>query len=146
MGKLIRKFVIGTTSVLALGIAGTALDYAADAGNTANAGNMPAISQSADNLTPGTGIWKDDVRWAQVELREQGLYKGSLDGVLGPQTKQALGAFQQKNKLARTASLDAQTWDALTGDSSIGQGSSMPSDTNRVGSPENSFGKSDSGR
>jgi peptidoglycan hydrolase-like protein with peptidoglycan-binding domain len=107
---------------------------------------MPAVSQTSDVLTPGAGVWKDDVRWAQVELRNAGLYNGSLDGVLGPQTKQALGAFQHKNGLARTASLDAQTWDALTGDSSIGQGSSTPSDTDRAGSPENSFGKSDSGR
>ena len=146
MGNLIRKFVLGTTSVLVLGIGGAALDCAADAGNTGNTDSMPALSQTSDNLMPGTFITKDDIRWAQVELRDAGLYKGSLDGVLGPRTKQALGAFQHKNGLARTASLDAQTWDALTGNSNIGQGSSMPSDTDRAGSPENSFGKSDSGR
>ena len=33
MRKLIRKFVLGIASVLALSIAGAALDYAADPGN-----------------------------------------------------------------------------------------------------------------
>jgi hypothetical protein len=60
---------------------------------------------------------------------------GSLDGVLGPETKRALIQFQQKNGLAQTASVDAQTWDALTGSSGIGEGScGMPSDANRFGS------------
>jgi hypothetical protein len=73
----------------------------------------------------GDALRKDDIRWAQVELRDKRLYKGSLDGILGPETKRALGQFQKNNGLGRTASLDAQTWGALTGDPGIGQGSSI---------------------
>ena len=133
MRKLIRKLLLGTASVLALGIGGAALDYSADAGNPVNAAAMPPGAQTSDSSLTGDALRKDDIRWAQVELRDQGLYKGSLDGILGPETKRALGQFQKNTGLGRTASLDAPTWEALTGDSGIGQGSSMPPAAERVG-------------
>ena len=114
----IRKLLLGTASVLALGMAGSivgsVLDVT-DAGNTATAASMPATSR--DVLT-GDALRRDDIRWAQVELRYRNLYQGSLDGVRGPETKRAISQFQKTNGLDRTASLDAQTWEALT-DSSI---------------------------
>ena len=88
---------------------------------------------------------KNDIRWAQVQLRYQGLYGGSLDGILGPKTKRALAQFQHNNGLSRTASLDAQTWEALTSGTGITQGSSgMP--PNRSGSMLSSDPASASGR
>ena len=116
MRKLIRKLLLGTASILALGIGGAALDYAADAGNPVNTANIPPAAQTSDSSMTGDALRKDDIRWAQVELRDKGLYKGSLDGILGPETKRALGQFQKNNGMGRTASLDAQTWEALTGD------------------------------
>jgi peptidoglycan hydrolase-like protein with peptidoglycan-binding domain len=50
-----------------------------------------------------------------VELRVRGLYQGSLDGILAPETRRALSQFQQIKGLGSTASLDAQTWQAPTG-------------------------------
>jgi peptidoglycan hydrolase-like protein with peptidoglycan-binding domain len=154
MRKLVRKLGLGTASVLALGIGGAALNYVADAGNAVNAESTaaaPQTVQTGDDLQSDSAwaqaqLRKDDIRWAQVELRYQGFYKGSLDGVLGPQTKRALGQFQRTNGLGRTASLDAKTWEALTGDSGIAQGSSVPPDTERAGSMSNSSGASDWGR
>jgi peptidoglycan hydrolase-like protein with peptidoglycan-binding domain len=116
-----------------LGIGGAALDYAADADNPVNAAAMPPAAQTSDSSLTGDAFRKDDIRWAQVELCGQGLYKGSLDGILGPETKRVLGQFQKNNGLGRTASLDAQTWDALTGDAGIPQGSSMPPAAERTG-------------
>jgi peptidoglycan hydrolase-like protein with peptidoglycan-binding domain len=134
MRKMIRKLLLGTASVLALGIGGAALDYAADAGNPVNAAaTMPPATQTSDRSPTGDALRKDDIRWAQVELRDKGLYKGSLDGILGAETKRALGQFQKNNGLGRTASLDAQTWEALTADPGIGQGSSMPPAPERTG-------------
>ena len=149
MKRLLQKMVLGTASILALGIAGIALDYAADAGNGVNASTMPqAQALEASYVSPTNGsLRKDDIRWAQVELRNRGLYNGSLDGVLGPQTKQALDQFQAKNGLNRTSSLDARTWDALTGNAGIGQGSStLPPNTDRDNSTVNSPAASDLGR
>ena len=119
---MIRRLVLGTTSVLALGIAGAALDFSAEADDIASVQQEPSHHWlSAANLS------KDDIRWAQTELRMRGLYNGSLDGLVGPETKQALLQFQQGNRLERTARLDQETADALIGDTGVGQGSSMPS-------------------
>jgi peptidoglycan hydrolase-like protein with peptidoglycan-binding domain len=108
---------------------------------------MPAASRASESLGTGDSLRKDDVRWAQVELRYRGLYKGSLDGVLGPQTKRALTQFQQNSGLTRTASLDAQTWEALTGSPGIAEGSSsMPPDNDSSGSMTKSPPASDLGR
>ena len=118
---MIRKLILGTASVLALGIGGAALDFAADADDVPNvAGNMPAASGTPHPWVNAANLSKDDIRWAQVELRTMGLYNGSLDGVMGPE-------FQESNGLERTAALDQQTADALIGNTDVGGvGSSMP--------------------
>jgi peptidoglycan hydrolase-like protein with peptidoglycan-binding domain len=130
---LIRKLVVGTASVIALGIAGdiasNALDYAADVGGTATAASMQAGAQTSQSVLTGDAFRAfrtDDIRWAQVELHDRQLYNGSLDGILGPETKRALSRFQKLNGLGQTASLDARTWEALTGNSAIGEGSTTP--------------------
>jgi peptidoglycan hydrolase-like protein with peptidoglycan-binding domain len=133
MRKLIRQLLIGTISVLVLGIGGAALDYAADPGNAAS---MPATQTPQNALAGDPTLRTDDIRWVQVELRHRGLYNGSLDGILGPATKQALGRFQVDSGLGRTAALDAQTWKALTGHSAVGQGSSMAPAGDRAGASD----------
>ena len=118
MRTLIRKLLLGTASVLALGIAGSIASSVlgvADAGNTASAAGTPAVVETSRDVLTGDALRRDDIRWAQVELRYRGLYQGSLDGVIGPETKGALSQFQKIKGLGRTASLDAQTWEALTG-------------------------------
>ncbi len=40
------------------------------------------------------------VRKVQIALRDQGYYKGPIDGIIGYQTKAALKAYQKKNNLA----------------------------------------------
>jgi len=123
-----RKLVLATASVLALGIGGAAVDHAANAGNTVpNAGwNMSLASGNSQHLQTAANLSKDDFRQAQLELRNMGLYNGSLDGVVGPETKRALEQFQENNGLDRTARLDGQTMVALFGNIGISQGSSMP--------------------
>ena len=114
----IRKLLLGTASVLALGMAGGILSSVLDVidtGNTATAASTPAVVETSREALTGDALRKNDIRWAQVELRYRGLYQGSLDGVVGPETKRALSQFQKMNGLAPTASLDAQTWEALTG-------------------------------
>lgn len=142
-----RKLILGTVSVLALGIGGAALDYVADADDAVPSaeGNMPSTPGISPHWINITDLSKDDVRWAQVELRNLGLYNDSLDGVIGPATKQALAAFQKTTGLKQTATLDQQTADALIGDTGIGQGSSMPPNTPGARPMTNSSGKSDFG-
>ena len=69
---------------------------------------------------------REAVEGRRQELRNLGLYNDSLDGVIGPETKRALAAFQKANGLNQTATLDEPTANALIGDTGIGQGSGMP--------------------
>ena len=50
---------------------------------------------------------------AQLALARQGISSGSLDGLIGSQTRAALRAFQQKEHLAATGELDAATKERL---------------------------------
>jgi peptidoglycan hydrolase-like protein with peptidoglycan-binding domain len=143
-----RKLILATASVLALGIGGVAVDHAANAGNIVpNAGwNMPPAPGTSQHLQTAANLSKDDFRQAQLELRNMGLYNGSLDGVVGPETKRALEQFQENNGLDRTARLDGQTRVALFGNIGISPGSSMPPTTDQSsGSMTNSSGASDMG-
>jgi peptidoglycan hydrolase-like protein with peptidoglycan-binding domain len=138
--SMIRKLILGTASILALGIAGSTLDVAADADDVANA--APGSSQ---HWLDAANLSKDDIRWAQVELHTIGLYNGSLDGIIGTETKRALLEFQKSNGLERTARLDQRTADALIGGPGVAQGSSMPPKDTGAGSMTNSSGTTDFG-
>jgi peptidoglycan hydrolase-like protein with peptidoglycan-binding domain len=52
---------------------------------------------------------------AQQELKSQGLYRGAIDGVVGPETQTAVSQFQKQQGLPQTAQLDQQTLDRLNG-------------------------------
>ena len=144
---MMRKLILGTVSVLALGIGGAAVDFAADADDVPNSvGNMPSAPGTSHHWLNAANLSKDDIRWAQVELHTMGLYNGSLDGVAGPETKQALLRFQKSTGLDRTATLDQATADALIGNTDSGEGSSMPPKGEGAGSMINSSGTSDFGR
>jgi peptidoglycan hydrolase-like protein with peptidoglycan-binding domain len=116
---LVRKFLLGTGSVLALAMAGEiatgGLDNIAGAGNAARAADIPVADRGLPDALASDPLRTNDVRWAQLELRRRGLYQGSLDGIVGPQTRHGLSQFQKITGLGPTASLDAQTWKALTG-------------------------------
>ena len=146
MITMMRKLILGTASVLALGIGGAALDFAADADDVPNAvGNMPSEAGTSRHWVDAANLSKDDIRWAQVELHAMGFYNGSLDGVAGPETRQALLGFQKSNGLDRTATLDQQTADALFGTPGVGEGSSMPPKGAEAGSMTSSSGTSNFG-
>jgi len=137
---IVRKQILGTASVLALGIAGAALDYSADAGDAVQNANAPLASETSPSSPIAANLSKDDIRQAQLELRNMGLYNGSLDGVIGPETRRGLVQFQKDNGLHQTATLDPQTMNALVGNPGIGQGSSMPPNTGGTKPMTNSDG------
>ena len=49
----------------------------------------------------------------QAALQEMGYYRGEVDGLLGPITRQALTAYQADNGLYTTATIDEPTLDSL---------------------------------
>ena len=123
-----QKLVLATASVFVIGLGGTAVGQAGDVGRVvpSSSGNGPVSSGPSQHLHPVANLSTDDIRQAQLELRHAGLYDGSLDGVMGPQTKQALMRFQEDNGLEQTATLDALTMVAMFGNIGTGEGSSTP--------------------
>jgi hypothetical protein len=49
----------------------------------------------------------------QAELQQMGYYRGEVDGLLGPLTREALTAYQADQGLAPTAAIDEPTLDSL---------------------------------
>jgi peptidoglycan hydrolase-like protein with peptidoglycan-binding domain len=54
------------------------------------------------------------VRRAQSELKREGLYDGTVDGIRGIQTRQAITAFQQREGLQQNARIDPMTLRRMT--------------------------------
>jgi len=65
---------------------------------------------------------------AQAELQREGLYRGRVDGIDGPQTQQAVRDFQQREGLQQTAVLDQPTLERmnLAGEAQTAQRNAAP--------------------
>jgi Putative peptidoglycan binding domain len=63
--------------------------------------------------SPGESWAVQDIKKAQEALKNKGHNPGSMDGVIGPQTRQAIRAFQNANGLKATGRLDTETADKL---------------------------------
>ena len=74
---------------------------------TSGVGGVGALTEVAP--IKGSG----PVRQAQSELEREGLYDGTVDGIVGPETIQGITAFQQREGLQQTAYLDRATRDRM---------------------------------
>jgi len=77
---------------------------------TGNTGTMPSGSMRGMR---GTKASPANVRQVQEALKAQGHDPGPIDGKMGPQTQEALRAYQQSQNLTETGQLDQQTADKL---------------------------------
>jgi peptidoglycan hydrolase-like protein with peptidoglycan-binding domain len=74
-----------------------------------------AVAAGMVGLTiPGALAWntsasRTTVRSAQTQLKNDGFYKGAIDGIDGPMTHAAIRKFQHSNNLAVNGRLDSQT-------------------------------------
>jgi peptidoglycan hydrolase-like protein with peptidoglycan-binding domain len=65
------------------------------------------------NMGIGMASVNEDIRQAQIALKNRGFDPGSIDGMLKPQTQDALRAFQAASNLPVTGTFDGQTQAAL---------------------------------
>jgi lipoprotein-anchoring transpeptidase ErfK/SrfK len=65
--------------------------------------------------TPRAGNPCGTVLAFQVLLDRRGFSSGEIDGKFGANTRRALAAFQEANKLRTTRAMDCETWSALGG-------------------------------
>jgi len=56
---------------------------------------------------------KDRKKQIQIGLRKAGFYKGRIDGKIGPQTKEAIKAFQKAEGLKIDGAVGTKTWATL---------------------------------
>lgn len=112
------------------GQAGRGTDTAQSGDPTKAGQDAASASQSQDKGGQA------DVRQAQQALKNQGQDPGPIDGIMGPQTRQALRGFQKANGLEQTGTLDAETKQKLniegtssgsSGSASMGSGQKEPS-------------------
>jgi peptidoglycan hydrolase-like protein with peptidoglycan-binding domain len=88
--------------------------------STANpsATGAPISGPSAANppsANEPTNLSQQQIEQAQQALRLQGFYRGRIDGLIGPETQQAITQFQQSQGLQQTATLDQETMNRLLG-------------------------------
>ena len=115
-----RNLMLATASAIVLAIAGTCTGHAAQQYSSPTdtpeaAMQMPSAMTTSEIL----------IRAAQQQLKYSGLYNGSVDGKMSPETQRAFRQFQQQHGLPQSGTLDPRTYTALQGD----QG-----DTGQVGS------------
>jgi peptidoglycan hydrolase-like protein with peptidoglycan-binding domain len=87
------------------------------AGAGASAPPLPARDIAERSKFSGMQPSPELVRQVQQELKEKGHDVGSVDGIYGPQTQQAVMEFQRAQGLPRSGRLDGETLSALGLDS-----------------------------
>lgn len=75
--------------------------------------DRPAPSPATTTVTPAEGRPVDNLFEAQLALARLGFSPGSLDGVIGSRTRNALRMFQQREQLRASGELDAATKNRL---------------------------------
>ena len=101
-----RSFVVATTAALALALAQNAAMAAQD--SMSSSPNAAPKSEAAGARNQAAEP-RAEIMQAQEKLKSEHLYQGAVDGVLGPETEQALKGYQQKSGLQQTGRLDRQT-------------------------------------
>jgi Putative peptidoglycan binding domain len=86
-------------------------------GHTGTAGSPRAHTEAVS-------LSRREVEQAQQKLKAEGFYHGRIDGIAGRETKQALSAYQKRNGLRQTATLDGETRNSLMGQRTSGSGAS----------------------
>ena len=61
----------------------------------------------------------ETVKKVQTDLKDKGYYHGNVDGILGPQTRDALRRYQEKENLQGNGQLTRETWNHLEGNASV---------------------------
>jgi len=110
-----NKLVLTTASAMLIAMAGTASAAEPSTSSKLNSPPTSASGQSSSAMTSPVNASEDQIKAAQQQLKSAGEYKGSIDGKMGPEMKQALEKFQKQHGLQATGALDQETLAALQG-------------------------------
>jgi hypothetical protein len=70
-------------------------------------------SESVSTKSESVPVSKNALLEVQTKLKDMGYYSGTIDGISGPQTARAIGAFQKDKNLPFTGNVDSATLDEL---------------------------------
>jgi peptidoglycan hydrolase-like protein with peptidoglycan-binding domain len=102
----------GTQNPQPMSVPGSAPGQASTYGTSPQA-NMNQMNQGPQGAQQQAS--QSEIQQAQQQLKSQGLYRGAVDGIMGPETQTAVTAFQRQQGLPQSAQLDQQTLDRLNG-------------------------------
>jgi peptidoglycan hydrolase-like protein with peptidoglycan-binding domain len=90
----------------------------------------------------------DDIRVVQRVLIERGLLHGEADGILGPETREAITTFQRQQGIQATGSIDARTVSSLGVSAQLSQqaNESLGQSQTTTGQGQAGIGQSQMGR
>jgi len=84
-------------------------------------GVIPLASAADDSQDKPAALQSSDIKKVQEALHDKGYYKGQIDGILGPETREGIRQYQKSENLPVTGHLDAATAGKLgVGSESIG--------------------------
>ena len=106
-----RNLMLATASAIVLGMAGSGIGHAAEQYSSPT--DTPEAAMQMPSAMTASEIL---IRAAQQQLKYSGLYNGSVDGKMSPETQQAFRQFQQQHGLPQSGTLDERTYTALQGD------------------------------
>lgn len=96
---------------------GSSVGQSPGGGDAAVTGQSPTGRNQTSPVTPqssaGMATSSEDIQKLQQALKDRGQDPGTVNGVMTPQTQQALRAFQAQQGLNATGTLDAQSRTAL---------------------------------
>ena len=108
MSKMIRAGALALTLVVAF-----AAIVLFSVQQTSKLEDAAAYGQDIEAAVLKEGSRGNDVKTVQEKLRRWGYYKGSVDGIYGPKTKEAVKYFQRKNGLTADGIVGKKTFEAL---------------------------------
>lgn len=108
MSKMIRAVALALTLVVAF-----AAIVLFSVQQTSKLEDAAAYGQDIEAAVLKEGSRGNDVKTVQDKLRRWGYYKGSVDGIYGPKTKEAVKYFQRKNGLTADGIVGKKTFEAL---------------------------------
>jgi hypothetical protein len=92
---------------------------------TGAGGSVPPAPPEVTRLQ----ISPETAKHIQTTLRNEGLYQGPIDGIIGPRTERALASYQEQHGLQKSSALDTQTLQMLTSSTTDNVGSTTPQPT-----------------
>lgn len=108
MSKMIRAGALALTLVVAF-----AAIVLFSVQQTSKLEEAAAYGQDIEAAVLKEGSRGNDVKTVQDKLRRWGYYTGSVDGIYGPKTKEAVKYFQRKNGLTADGIVGKKTFEAL---------------------------------